>query len=103
MIEGTLGSLVAAMGFTWIVTQLFKGVFKWIPQNLLALGIGELFTMAMWRTGNLQLDGADPADPWAWVLVCVYGAVAVAMAQKAHDTATNPKTLVKRVQKGKPV
>ncbi len=95
MIENTLASLGSIMGITLVVTMFLKGLVKFIPPRLLALAVGETFTLVFWKAGLVQLDGADPATGTGWALAAAYGLFAVATAMKGHDFGSDPKIAVK--------
>ena len=99
----TLTSLGATMGFVWMVTQFVKGAVPRLPQNVLALVVGQLFVLPFWYGGMLKLDGADPHTAVGWVIAGVYALIGTASAMKAHDIGSSPKTIIKRVKAGKPV
>lgn len=103
MEASTLTSLGATMGFVWMVTQFIKGFVPKMPQNLLALVVGQLFVLPFWYGGMLKLDGADPQTTVGWVIAGVYALIGTASAMKAHDLGSNPKTVIKKVKDGKPL
>ena len=103
MIESTLGSLMALMGFCWVATQFLKGFMVFVPQKLLALIVGEAVTLLFWHAGLVTLDGAEVGTWVGAAVAAVYALFAVATSMQAHDAGSNPETLIKRIKKGKPV
>ena len=91
------------MGFVWMVTQFIKGFLPRVPQNVLALVVGQAFVLPFWQAGLLGLDGADPTTITGWFIAGVYALIGTASAMKAHDIGSDPKTVIKRIKAGKPV
>lgn len=104
-INNTLMSLMALMALVWSATQGIKFAVPKIPQDLVALILGQATTIVFWKAGIMKLDGADHLsnDPWTYSIVVLYGLLAYGMAAKSHDIGQNPRKLIQRTKDGTPV
>jgi hypothetical protein len=100
MLENTIGSLAGLAGLTWVATQFVKNMMPKAPQNAVALVLGQLATITLWRAGVVHLDGADASSVWGWLTAALYGLFAMATSAKGHELGQEPRRLVARVKGG---